>query len=402
VVGWGKISEHLVVSAETFYQIVEAVYGCALDASRWQDIVCMIAKLCQSKCCLLAISDLKTGASETFQVGYDEHDLRLHEEKYGALNPYLGPLQLVPVGTVMTSAMMIDDYELLQTRYYQEWLKPQGLLDTVGFIVLRLGQRIARLAVTRLECQGRYTDAEVRLITFLAPHVCRSVAISDAFNIKTVKSKVLEATLDALKCGVYLTDHEGHILHMNRVAHCQVETGDAIRIQNNRLTPVDKAALATLAKALTEAAAGKADEPFRAVALPGAEAKGLVATILSLNRDQLRHAGLKSGATSAIFVQDPVAETHLPGRAFAKLYGLTGSELRVLLAMSPAHCLKEAAAMLEISEATAKTHLQHIYAKTGTSKQTELMSLFTSSVLPLEPGPKTALGTSQSPTRRSD
>jgi DNA-binding NarL/FixJ family response regulator len=390
--GQNQIRKHFIdTSPETFYQVVEAVYGCALDASRWQETVGMIAELCQSKCCVLGISDLKTGANElTFQVGCDEHYLRLHEEKYGALNPCLGPLQLVPVGTVVTSAMMIDDYELLRTRYYQEWLKPQGLLDTVGFIVLKAGQRIASLTATRLECEGRYGDAEVRLLNRLTPHVCRSVAVADVFNLKTVKSKVLEATLDALKCGVYLTDHEGHILYMNRAAQCQVETGDALLIQNSRLTPVDKAAHATLAKALAEAAAGSAEEPAGAVALPGAKAKGLVGTILSLslNRDQRRNPGLNSGATVAVFVQDPVAETHLPGQAFAKLYGLTGSELRVLLAMSPAHCIKEAAEMLEISEATAKTHLQHIYAKTGTSKQTELMSLFISSVLPVELNPK--------------
>ena len=81
-------------------------------------------------------------------------------------------------------------------------------------------------------------------------------------------------------------------------------------------------------------------------------------------------------ATAAIFVQDPVVVPPFPGEAFAKLYSLTGSELRVLLAMAPGLGVKEAAEVLGIGETTAKTHLQHIYAKTGTSKQTELMHLF--------------------------
>jgi hypothetical protein len=33
---------------------------------------------------------------------------------------------------------------------------------------------------------------------------------------------------------------------------------------------------------------------------------------------------------------------------------------------------------------TAKTHLQHVYGKTGTSKQTELMHLFMSSTPPVK------------------
>jgi DNA-binding CsgD family transcriptional regulator len=44
--------------------------------------------------------------------------------------------------------------------------------------------------------------------------------------------------------------------------------------------------------------------------------------------------------------------------------------------MAPGLCVKEAAEVLGIGEATAKTHLQRVYAKTGTSKQTELMHLF--------------------------
>jgi DNA-binding CsgD family transcriptional regulator len=71
--------------------------------------------------------------------------------------------------------------------------------------------------------------------------------------------------------------------------------------------------------------------------------------------------------------------------AFAQLYRLTGSELRMLLAMAPGLSVKEAAETLGICENTAKTHLQHIYSKTGTSKQTELMRLFMSATPPISP-----------------
>ena len=83
-------------------------------------------------------------------------------------------------------------------------------------------------------------------------------------------------------------------------------------------------------------------------------------------------------------MQDPFVAPPFPGEAFAKLYGLTGSELRVLLAMAPGLSVKEAAEVLGVGETTAKTHLQHIYEKTGTSKQTELMHLFMSSTPPVK------------------
>jgi DNA-binding CsgD family transcriptional regulator len=86
----------------------------------------------------------------------------------------------------------------------------------------------------------------------------------------------------------------------------------------------------------------------------------------------------------AIFVQDSIALRPSAGEAFAELYGLTRCELRVLLAMAPGLRVREAAETLGIGETTAKTHLQHIYAKTGTSKCTELMHLFMSSAPPIK------------------
>jgi DNA-binding NarL/FixJ family response regulator len=159
-----------------------------------------------------------------------------------------------------------------------------------------------------------------------------------------------------------------------------------LRIENNRLAPIDRVARAALTGVIDEAMAEEAATPDTgfSLALPSSEGAGLVAAILPLSRGERRNLCGAFAAMTAIFVQDPVVVPPFPGEAFAKLYSLTGSELRVLLAMAPGLGVKEAAEMLGVSETTAKTHLQHIYAKTGTSKQTELMHLFMSSAPPVQ------------------
>ena len=67
-------------------------------------------------------------------------------------------------------------------------------------------------------------------------------AISDALNLKTIRSEALEATLNALTSGVYLVDRLGRIIYMNRAAEHQVKTSNALRIEHDRLAPVDRAA----------------------------------------------------------------------------------------------------------------------------------------------------------------
>ena len=275
----------------------------------------------------------------------------------------------------------------METRYYQEWVKPQGL--TVGFIAfkaLQTGQRTGLFFVNREEPHPRYGDADIHLLTLLAPHICRAVTISDVLNLKTVKSEALEATLNALASGVYLTDRHGRVVFMNRAAELQAKTSKALRLENNRLAPTDREARLAMSKAIAEAVADEAATSTGGVSLslPDSETGGLFATILALNRGERSNVGGAFAAMAAIFVQDPVVVPPFPGEAFAKLYGLTGGELRVLLAISPGLGVREAAEMLGTGESTARTHLQHIFAKTGTAKQTELLHLLASSTPPVK------------------
>jgi len=194
----------------------------------------------------------------------------------------------------------------------------------------------------------------------------------------------LEATLNALSSAVYLTDRHGRIIHMNRAAERQVSASNAIRVENNHLVPVDRRARLTLAKAIDQATADEADLPTSAftLALPEQDKPGLIAAILPLAHSDRQ--SLCGTSTAAIFVQDPTVMGRSIGEAFAKLHGLTASELRVLLALAPGLSIKKAAAMLGVCETTARTHLQHIYSKTGTSKQSELIHMFMSSTPPVE------------------
>jgi DNA-binding CsgD family transcriptional regulator len=242
------------------------------------------------------------------------------------------------------------------------------------------------LAANRLEGQPRYGDAEVRLLTLLSPHVCRAITISNVLNLKTIRFEVLEMTLNALTSGVYLADSLGRIIYTNRAAEQQIENGNVLRIENNRLVPIDRMARARLATVIDEAIADQAATPSSgfSVALPAREGTGLVAAVLPLHGGERRNLCGAFAAMAAIFVQDPIVVPPFLGEAFAKLYGLTGSELRTLLAMTPGLSLKEAAELLGIGDTTARTHLQHIYGKTGTSKQTELLHLFMSSTPPVK------------------
>jgi DNA-binding CsgD family transcriptional regulator len=378
----------LAVPLETFSKVVEAIYDCALDPNGWPNAISLLSELLQSERLALAVHNQVTHRDEiACQLGIENDDYwRQLEETYSRMNPLFVPMLMQPVGAVATRSMVIDDDEMFESKYYQEWVKPQKLLDVIGVKVLHSEQRQGFLTADRFEWQARYGEREVRLLTLLSPHICRAVAISDVLNLQTIRSEALEAALNALNSAVYLTDRHARVVFMNSVAERQVKTSNALRINNNRLTAVNREARAALATAIDGASVDEVETSASGftLALPEEEQAGLVATILPLSRGERRNICGAFEATAAIFVQDPFVAPPFPGEAFAKLYGLTCSELRVLLAIAPGLSVKEAAEVLGIGETTAKTHLQHIYSKTGTSKQTELMHLFMSSTPPVK------------------
>ena len=375
------------VPLETFSKVVEAIYDCALDPTRWQDTIRLIAELCRSQVCIIGVHDYANGRSElAYNLGYEERFIRLHEEKYAAMNPFWGAILMQPLGMVTTQAMLIDDHEFWESRFYREWCKPQRFYDMINFKILQTDQRIGWWAAHRLEDQPRYADADVRLVTLLSPHVCRAITISDALNLKTIRSEALGGNAEC-SCFWRLSYRPPwpHRLH-EPAAERQVENGQCAphREQPSCARRPHGASRAGQSHRRGDCRGGRDTRRWVFACSSRQRGRGLVATILPLSRGERRNVCGAFAAMAAIFVQDPVVVPPFPGEAFAKLYCLTGSELRVLLAMAPGLSVKEAAEVLGVGETTAKTHLQHIYGKTGTSKQTELIHLFMSYTPPVK------------------
>jgi hypothetical protein len=77
--------------------------------------------------------------------------------------------------------------------------------------------------------------------------------------------------------------------------------------------------------------------------------------------------------------------TALPWRGIRQTLWANGSRTTCAAGDGSSLGVKDAGIMLGISEVTVRTHLQHIYAKTGTSKQTELLNLVRNAIPPLKP-----------------
>ena len=358
------------VPLSTFSKGLDAVYECACSG-QWQDVLGIIATLSRSDYCVLGFVDPKNNKFKlAHQIGVSKKRLRSQEDQPQDIADFLRSLLLLPVGAVATRSLIEDD-------------SPKSFCDAIGFRMPSRGRLRGVLAAQRMSSKRRYTDSDVRLLNLLAPHICRSMLISDTLKLSSLKSETLEAALNTFAPGIFLTDRQGHVAFMNSKAESQLRNKQPLKIGNNRLVATNPNARNILAKALVEASS--ANEKARkasSLALPSNHNQGFVAHVLPLPSNRLRKIN-EPKVTAAIFVQDPLAETPISGQAFADLYGLTPCELRVLQASSLGLCVNDIADTLKVSTATVKTHLQHVYAKTGTTNRAALVRLLLNASLPI-------------------
>jgi DNA-binding CsgD family transcriptional regulator len=309
--------------------------------------------------------------------GDDPEFRRLYFEKYITLNPLTPMALFVDAGKVVSATDLMSWEEMQESRFFKEWVQPQGFGDIV-FANLEKGiTSYAVFTVTRRERDGMVDEGMRRRMGMLVPHVRRAVLVGKVIDLKTIEAAAFADTLDGLTAGMLLVDGKGRIAHANASGQAMLADGDVIRAVGGRLAAADPAANVTLHEIFSAAAEGDNGVGARGIAVPlsseGPERH--VAHVLPLTSGARRKAGASYAAVAAVFVQKAALDLQSPLEILSKLYRLTPGELRVLLGIVEINSIQRVAEMLGISEATVKTHLRRVYEKTGTTGQVELVKL---------------------------
>jgi DNA-binding CsgD family transcriptional regulator len=174
------------------------------------------------------------------------------------------------------------------------------------------------------------------------------------------------------------------ILYANKGGERILERKDQLQRVNFRLRAQDDAAAERLDAILRLFETGQADETEDyGMAIPRGEGRAplfvRVQPPLGLRPGQ-RSFGLPK-AVAFLHVVDPDERGPINLGPFAEGYRLTPAEHRLTEALVRTESIIEAARLTGISEATARTHMQHIYAKTEVESLAGLLARVYRSVL---------------------
>jgi DNA-binding CsgD family transcriptional regulator len=243
------------------------------------------------------------------------------------------------------------------------------------YFLLHTPSRLAGFAVGRHEQQGIITEREIELGALLLPHVRRAVMISNMLDVCTIEHARVTEALDALRCGVALTNARGIILHANRSAKEMLHDGRLIHSTGGMLRAKDQTAAGELQTAIEYAALDEVAIGKRglAIRLSDTDSPPVFARVLPMNGGELR-TRLEPTAVAAVFIGVASDEQDAVDM-MATTYELTTTEARVLASLLTGSTLAETAAALGIAPTTARTHLDKIFSKTGVTRQADLMRL---------------------------
>ena len=365
-------------SSEHFSSLIGDIYDAALNPSLWVDVLAKCAQFVGGPAAALFSRDAAHGrCSAAYYSGIDPHYKRLIVEKYIRADPLMMGHVFAKIGEPVAITDIIASDQLLQARAYREWGQPQGLVDVLHVALDKSATGAALLLVFRHERDGR-VDAEMRRrMRLIIPHIRRAVLIGRVLHLQTAKAATFADTLDGISAGMFLVDARGRIVHANASGHAMLTEGSFLHATGGKLAADNADADEALHEVFLAAGSGDAAVGIKGIAVPLMTCKGerYVAHVLPLTSGARRRAGTSYAAVAALFVHKATLETPSPPEAIAKTFKLTPSELRVLLAIVEVGGVAETADALGIGPGTVKTHLLRLFAKTGTSRQAELVKL---------------------------
>ena len=358
-------------------ELIGLVYDAALDPTLWPRALEQACRFVGGSSGSLFWHDTATEQSAVLHLfNEDPHYTKLYFEKYLPLNPCFPAAAFVEAGEVCGSTDLIPFEEIVETRFYAEWMKPQGIIDALAANLEKTATSASILAVRMHEEDGLADIDDRRRLALIVPHFQRAVSIGRLFDQSKSAQAVLAQTLDNVSAGVFLIGPSGRLVFTNAPGRAILDEASLLIDRNGVLAATVPEAQRALREALAAAENGNiAADGSGPISLSTALPGQWFASVLPLTSGDRQHTGALHSAVAAVFVRKTSLANPPPLEVLAKVYKLTASEIRLLDAVMKVSGVKALAESLGLKQATVKTHLHNVFRKTGTARQSELVKL---------------------------
>ena len=359
------------VTIDDFSRLVSGIYAAAVTPEHWEVAIREIHRTLGGTAGSLVMADRAVWSilDSTLPVAA----VTSYAEHYCHLDHVLAAVKKGPVGAVRTGTELVAPYR--NSEFYAGWLQPNELGD--GLLVQLTGRprRQCFIVAAPPRTESFATPERVKLMSGLVPHLQQALRTQNHLAELMHRCGALAEAAEVVRHGIVIVEPGPQIVHLNAAADRILRSNDGLHIHAGRIEAADAPANRELHRSIHNALTQQST-PRIGNSLTCARPSGqrpYVIHVLPLHRTSQGEPFSDTGAIVVII--NPEREPEPAAALLRRLYGLTNSEAEVALLVSRGDGLKPIADELSLSWTTIRTHLNHIFDKTDTHRQAELVRL---------------------------
>lgn len=380
-----------------FSRLIELIYQGTLEKQPWQSALPALREALDAQVVSLILrpptaddqgvilnsvrpDQDRSGAHATL-ADPNDWEVSAYREQFFSLDPFVN----LPLDKVIALADILPDKDLVTSDYYLHYLQPINLFRILGVDTAEPGGMLARLRFSRRRSEARFGKSERELLSLLTPHLRRAIELYAKLNRMASERDVYAGAVNQLSVASIILDEQGRLLTTNAVGRALLDQGEGLSLRDGRLHIEGRDINKELQLALTaiiRAQLRGETSVVRALRVPrpaGRSDLGLVIRPVPISQ----WSEGQSSPSAAVFISDPDLQESTSRQILGELFELTPAEANLATLLARGLSLAQVSSAQDISQHTARAQLKSIFAKTGVSRQAELVRLVLKSVASL-------------------
>jgi DNA-binding CsgD family transcriptional regulator len=353
---------------EQLSTVIASIHEAGTAPEKWpRALASIIGLLGASRAALMDMAADTDRLIDLQQLGHDPRTAETYVKHYYHLDPARALAVTMPALEVMT----VHEYfpaSFRATNEYFAFAQRHDIGDVVG-VATRVDEGRRQLLSLQRPYDAADFGAEAKqLMGLLVPHLELARRVQRKLAGVSAAKSALEAGLDRMAAATFLVNACGKLRHLNAAAHALLGTSRQVCCSHGKLAFKDAKLNAAFQSAMKRAVC----EESRSSALPMQLADGRPAEILVA---PLRPGQALDAPLAFVLITAPASDVDAIARRLQQLYRLTPAEGRIAAMLAMGESVEQIARAKGVSDATLRTQLRSIFAKTGTRRQADIVRL---------------------------
>ena len=363
------------MSLDNTSELLDQVYEAAAIPEKWPEVLDSLAKIIGAAGTVLLTTDPKTlrwtSSGQVRQLVVESLEGNWHER-----NTRMQRLMLHRHGGFVREIDIFTHEEMDSDPTFIELLRPRNFGWGVATVVQVPSDDMLVFSIERRFADGPVEDHHIPRLNALRPHLARAALMSARLRLERAQGMADSLITMGLPSAVLLGD--GKVIAASSLF--EKLSGQITSGAFGRIALADAGADALLSEAIANLSSSQYQFGAKSIPIPAdGENTAMVVHLIPVRRS----AHDIFGPAMGILVATPLGSSQsLPDDLLSGLFDLSPAEIRAVNGLLGGKTIDNLAVEFGLSRETIRSQMKAVFAKTGTARQSDLVSLLANVKLP--------------------